>query len=248
MKDLILKYEIKQEYLLHPFYGYRKIFRALDDKNLPVTESQVRRLMSEMGLKAIYPKPKLSKPGKGHKIHPYLLRGMEIEYINQVWATDITYLKLNGAFVYLVAVIDLFSRKVLSWRVSNTADASFCIEALQEAIEIYGTPEIFNTDQGSQFTSADFISKLNEYSIRISMDGKGRALDNVYVERLWRSLKYENIFLNDYRNLKELKGGVRLYFEFYNTERYHQSLNYQTPDTVYFSDEGRDATPAEDAA
>ena len=163
-------------------------------------------------------------------------------------ATDITYLKHNGAFVYLVAVIDLFSRKVLSWRLSNTADASFCIEALQEAIDIYGVPEIFNTDQGSQFTSDDFISKLNEYSIRISMDGKGRALDNVYVERLWRSLKYEDIFLSDYRNLKELKGGVKLYFEFYNSERYHQSLNYLTPDSVYFSGKGQGSTPVEEAA
>lgn len=244
----MLKYEIKQEYILHPFYGYRKIFRALNDKELPITESQVRRLMSEMGLKAIYPKPNLSKPGKGHKVYPYLLRDLEIEYINQVWATDITYLKLNGSFVYLVAVIDLYSRKVLAWRLSNTADASFCVEALQEAIDIYGVPEIFNTDQGSQFTGNDFISKLNEYSIKISMDGKGRALDNVYVERLWRSLKYENIFLNDYRNLKELKGGVKLYFEFYNTERYHQSLNYQTPDTVYFSDAGQDSKLVEKAA
>jgi len=244
----MLKYEIKQEYIQHPFYGYRKIFKALNDKELPVTEKQIRRLMKEMGLQAIYPKPKLSKPGKGHKIYPYLLRDMEVEYINQVWATDITYLKLNGAFVYLVAVIDLFSRKVLAWKLSNTADASFCIEALQEAIDIYGTPEIFNTDQGSQFTSDNFISKLNEYSIQVSMDGKGRALDNVYIERLWRSLKYENIFLYEYRNLKELKGGVKLYFEFYNTERYHQSLNYQTPDTVYFSDEGQDSAPVEEAA
>lgn len=244
----MLKYEIKQEYIQHPFYGYRKIFKALNDKELSVTEKQIRRLMKEMGLQAIYPKPKLSKPGKGHKIYPYLLRDMEVEYINQVWATDITYLKVNGAFVYLVAVIDLFSRKVLAWRLSNTADASFCIEALQEAIDIYGTPEIFNTDQGSQFTSDNFISKLNEYSIQVSMDGKGRALDNVYIERLWRSLKYENIFLNEYRNLKDLKGGVKLYFKFYNTERYHQSLNYQTPDTVYSLDEGQDSTPVEKAA
>jgi len=185
----MLKYEIKQEYLLHPFYGYRRISTALNRKDVPTSEKQVRRLMKEMGLQAIYPRPKLSKPGKGHKIYPYLLKGLELEYINQVWATDVTYIKLNGAFVYLVAIIDLFSRKVLSWRLSNTADKAFCIETLQEAIEIYGTPEIFNTDQGSQFTSDDFISKLNEHSIQISMDGKGRALDNVYVERLWRSLK-----------------------------------------------------------
>ena len=244
----MLKCEIKQEYILHPFYGYRKIFRALDDKSIPVTESRVRRLMIEMGLQAIYPKPKLSQPGKGHKKYPYLLRNMKIEYINQVWATDITYLKLNGVYVYLVAIIDLFSRKVLAWNVSNTIDASFCVEALQEAIEIYGAPEIFNTDQGSQFTSEEFTGKLNEYNVKISMDGKGRALDNVYVERLWRSLKYENIFLNDYRNLKDLKGGVNLYFEFYNTERYHQSLDYQTPDSVYFSNGGQGSASAVEVA
>lgn len=244
----MLKCEIKQEYLQHPFYGYRKIFRALNDKGFSVTPKKIRRLMSKMGLSAIYPKPNLSKPGKGHKIYPYLLRDMEVEYINQVWATDITYIKQNGAYVYLVAILDLYSRRVLAWRLSNTQDASFCVEALREAIEIYGTPEIFNTDQGSQFTSDAFISELKKNHIKISMDGKGRALDNVYVERLWRSLKYENIFLNDYRNLKELKGGVKLYFEFYNTERYHQSLNYQTPDEVYFSEEEEDSAPVEEAA
>ena len=240
IEDIMLKYEIKQEYISHPFYGYRRIANALNKKGVTTSDKQVRRLMKELGLQAIYPKPKLSKPGKGHKIYPYLLRDLEIRKVNQVWATDITYIKLNGAFVYLVAVLDLFSRKVLAWRLSNTQNVSFCIEALQEAIDTYGAPEIFNTDQGSQFTCKDFIAKLNEYKIRISMDGKGRALDNVYVERLWRSLKYENIFLNDYQNLKELKGGVKLYFEFYNTERYHQSLSYQTPDEVYFSDEKLD--------
>ena len=244
----MLKYEIKQAYIQHPFYGYRKIFKTLSDKGLTVSKKQIRRLMNEMGLQAIYPKPKLSKPGKGHKMYPYLLRDMEVEYINQVWATDITYLKLNGAYVYLVAILDLYSRRVLAWRLSNTIDASFCVDALQEAIDIYGVPEIFNTDQGSQFTSDDFISKLNEYKIQISMDGKGRALDNVYIERLWRSLKYENIYINDYENLKELKGGVKMYFEFYNTERYHQSLGYETPDVVYFSDEWLDSASVEDAA
>jgi putative transposase len=176
VEDIMLKYKIKKEYLLHPFYGYRKIFRALNDKELPVSEKQIRRLMNEMGLKAIYPKPNLSKPGKEHKIYPYLLRGMEVKYKNQVWATDITYLKINGAFVYLVAVLDLFSRKVLSWQLSNTIDASFCVEALQRAIDIYGVPEIFNTDQGSQFTSDDFILKLNEYDIMISMDWQRSCL------------------------------------------------------------------------
>ncbi len=234
--QIMLKYEIKQEYLLHPFYGYRRICEALNRKDIPVSDKQIRGLMKKMGLQAIYPKPKLSKPGKGHKKYPYLLNGLELEYVNQVWATDITYIKQNGAHVYLVAILDLYSRKVLAWRLSNTQDAGFCVEALREAIEIYGTPEIFNTDQGSQFTGDKFINALKASDIRISMDGKGRALDNVYVERLWRSLKYENIFLNDYRNLKELKGGIKLYFEFYNTERYHQSLEYQTPDEVYFSE------------
>lgn len=236
-EQIELKYKIKQEYIQHPFYGYRKISKALCSQGFPATPKQVRRLMREMGLRAIYPKPKLSKPGRGHKIYPYLLNGLKIEYINQVWASDITYIKLNGAFVYLVAILDLFSRKVLSWRLSNTADAIFCVEALNEAIELYGTPEIFNTDQGSQFSGEKFINSLEGGGIRVSMDGKGRALDNVYVERLWRSLKYENIFINDYQDLKALKGGVNLYFKFYNTERFHQALEYQTPDEVYFSSE-----------
>lgn len=244
----MLKCEIKQQYLLYPFYGYRRIANALDRKGVITSDKQVRGLMKKLGLQAIYPKPKLSKPGKGHKIYPYLLNDLEIAYINHVWATDITYIKLNGSYVYLAAILDLFSRKVLAWRISNTQDSGFCVEALQEAIEAYGIPEIFNTDQGSPFTSDEFIAKLNEYKIKISMDGKGRALDNVYVERLWRSLKYENIYLNDYRNLNELKGGVKLYFEFYNTERYHQSLNYKTPDEVYFSDESRDSKSVKNAA
>ena len=186
----MLKCEVKQEYILHSFYGYRHMANALIRKGVRASRKQVRALMKKMGLQAIYPKPKLSKAGKGHKIYPYLLNDMEVDYINQVWVTDITYIKLNGSFVYLAAILDLFSRKVLAWRISNTCDADFCVEALQEAIDIYGVPELFNTDQGSQFTSEKFIGKLNEHSIKISMDDKGRALDNVYVERLWRSLKY----------------------------------------------------------
>lgn len=230
-----LKGYITQEYMIHPFYGYRRITIALRRKGLEVTQKKVRLAMSEMNLKAIYPKPNLSKPEKGHLIYPYLLRGLVIDHANQVWATDITYIKLNGSFVYLTAVIDLFSRKVLTYRVSNTMDAEFCVAALLEAFDKHGTPEIFNTDQGSQFTSEDFTKELKSRNVRISMDGKGRALDNVYVERLWRSVKYENIFLNDYKDLKELKGGVKYYFEFFNTERYHQSLEYATPDEVYYS-------------
>jgi len=232
---MMLMSEVKKEYLLRPFYGFRRINEAMNRKGIKTSEKCIRRLMKEMGLHAIYPKPKLSSPDKKHKKYPYLLDGVEIMRPNQVWASDITYIRQNGAFVYLVAIIDLYSRKVLSWRISNTLDATFCIEVLKEALGIYGVPETFNTDQGCQFTSCDFISVLEGAKIRISMDGKGRALDNVYVERLWRSLKYENIFLNEYKNLKELKGGVSSYFEFYNSERYHQSLMYLTPDEVYFS-------------
>jgi len=230
-----LKGYVTQEYLTHPFYGYRRIATTLKRKGYVVTQKKVRLAMSEMNMKAIYPKPNLSKPGKGHRIYKYLLRGLTIDHANQVWATDITYIKLNGSFVYLTAVIDLFSRKVLTYRISNTVDAGFCVEALREAFCKYGKPEIFNTDQGSQFTSDEFTSELKTRDIRISMDGKGRALDNVFVERLWRSVKYENIYLYEYKNLKELKGGVKCYFEFFNTERYHQSLEYATPDEVYFS-------------
>ena len=230
-----LKGYVTQEYMTHPFYGYRRVTTALRRKGLDVTQKRVRLAMSEMNMNAIYPKPNLSKPGNGHLIYPYLLRDLDIDHANQVWATDITYIKLNGSFVYLTAVIDLFSRKVLTSRISNTVDAEFCVEALLEAFDKYGKPEIFNTDQGSQFTSDEFTRELKSRGVHISMDGKGRALDNVYVERLWRSLKYENIFLNEYKDLKELKGGVKSYFEFFNTERYHQSLEYATPDEVYFS-------------
>ena len=172
-------------------------------------------------------------PIKWHQKYPYLLRGKAIWLPNQVWATDITYIKLSGGYVYLVAIIDLFSRKVLSWRVSNTLDAEFCVAALEEAIARYGIPAIFNTDQGCQFTSEAFTGTLERYGIRISMDGVNRALDNIFVERFWRSLKYEDIYLNDYRTLVELKTGLARYFRFYNSERFHESLGYETPDTIY---------------
>lgn len=218
-----------------PFYGYRKITEQLNKDGFDITRKQVRRIMKKMGLRAIYPKKNLSKPRKGHKIYPYLLKNKVIALPNQVWATDVTYVKINGSFVYLIAVLDLYSRKVLSWRISNTMDTSFCVEALVEAISIYGVPAIFNTDQGSQFTSDAFTSVLLRHGIQISMDGKGRALDNIYVERLWRSLKYEEIYLNCYENINELKLAVKKYFNFYNTERFHQSLDYQTPDEIYYS-------------
>jgi putative transposase len=190
--------------------------------------------MKELGLKAIYPEPKTSQPNKEHKKYPYLLRSLEITHINQVWASDITYIKYRGSFMYLVAIIDIYTRKVLSWRLSNTIDSHFCCECLSEAISFFGVPEIFNTDQGSQFTCSEFIEILNAHNIQISMDGKGRALDNVYIERIWRTLKYENIFLYDYGTVKELRKGIDRFFKFYNTERFHQSLNYKTPDDIYF--------------
>jgi len=193
------------------------------------------RIMKQAGLRAIYPGLQLSKPSKGSKKYPYLLKGMPIWLPNQVWASDITYLKLLGGYVYLVTIIDLYSRKVLSWRISNTMDAQFCVSALEEAIAHYGVPGIFNTDQGSQFTSDVFMSVLEGHGIWISMDGVNRALDNIIVERFWRSLKYEDIYLKEYRTMSELKGGLARYMKFYNSERFHQSLEYETPDTIYES-------------
>jgi putative transposase len=224
---------IKEELRLHPFYGYRKIAKALS--HLGVTRKQVRLVMAKAGLRAIYPKKRLSIACKHHEKYPYLLRDKAIWLPNQVWATDITYIKLPEGHVYLVAIIDLFSRKVLSWRMSNTLEAEFCVSALTEAIETCGVPAIFNTDQGSQFTSDIFTDKLKKHKIQISMDGKGRALDNIFVERLWRSLKYEDIYLNDYRSMGELKTAIKRYFHFFNAERFHQSLEYATPDEIYYS-------------
>ena len=230
-REIIILEAIFEELKKHPFYGYRKIAVALSD--LKVTRKQVRRIMRKFGLRAIYPRRNLSKPAKSHKKYPYLLRDKLIWLPNQVWATDITYIRLKGGYVYLTAIIDLFSRKVLTWRLSNTMDAEFCISALEEAIRIYGVPSIFNTDQGSQFTSDGFISVLERYGIRISMDGVRRALDNVYIERLWRSVKYEEIYLNEYRSMDDLKISLKRYFDFFNTERFHQSLEYATPDEIY---------------
>lgn len=222
-----------EELKLHPFYGYRKVAVAL--KHMGVTRKQVRRIMKKAGLRAIYPGKRLSIPSKMHKKYPYLLRDKDIWLPNQVWATDITYIKLAGGHVYLAAIIDLFSRKVLSWRLSNTLDTEFCISALEEAIMTYGVPAIFNTDQGCQFTSEAFTDKLLSHKIRISMDGKGRALDNIYIERLWRSLKYEEIYLNEYHSMEDLKIALKRYFNFYNNERFHQSLEYATPEEIYYS-------------
>ena len=232
VKNLQLILEVLQEI---PFYGYRKISRKLQPQHPQMTRKRVRRIMRRFGLQAIYAKRNLSKANKAHKKYPYLLRGKVIRHPNQVWATDITYLSLPGGNVYLVAIIDLYSRKVLSWRLSNTLDAEFCAEALEEAIDLYGEPAIFNTDQGSQFTSDRFTGVLLKHEIEISIDGKGRALDNIYVERLWRSLKYEDIYLKSYESMIELKEGIKKYFNFYITERFHQSPGYLTPEVMYES-------------
>jgi putative transposase len=228
-----------------PFYGYRKVARELAE--LDVTRKQVRRIMKRAGLRAIYPGKRTSIPARHHKKYPYLLRGKAIWLPNQVWATDITYIKLAGGHVYLVAIIDLYSRKILAWQISNTVDTEFCIAAVEEAISIYGAPAIFNTDQGCQFTSDVFITTLEGHGIQISMDGVNRALDNIYIERFWRTLKYEDIYLKDYQTMIDLKNGVRRYMYFYNGERFHASHDYLTPDQVYeskFQETKREYRPA----
>jgi len=216
-----------------PFYGYRKVTRSL--AHMQVSRKQVRRIMHMAGLRAIYPGRNLSKSRRGATKYPYLLKDKTIWLPNQVWASDITYIRLFSGTVYLVSIIDVYSRKVLSWQLSNTMDTYFCIAALEEAILKYGVPSIFNADQGSQFTSEAFLSVLQEHGIQISMDGKDRALDNIYVERFWRSLKYEDIYIKDYQSMGELKEGVARYMHFYNAERFHESLDYETPDDRYGS-------------
>ncbi len=223
---------IDEQYTAYPFYGSRRMTRWLIDHGEEVNRKRVRRLMRTMGLEAIYPRPRTSVAGKGHKIHPYLLRGVAIERVDQVWSSDITYVPMTGGFRYLAAVIDWFSRYVVAWRLSNTLDGSFCLEMLEEALGA-GTPEVFNTDQGVQFTAAAFTGRLEEAGVAVSMDGRGRALDNVFVERLWRSVKYEDIYIRGYEAVPELHRGLGRYFAFYNDERPHQSLGYRTPAAVY---------------
>ena len=232
-EDLKLMRLIDEIHLKRPFYGSRRIRDDLQDLGYPVNRKRVQRLMRKMGIMALYPKVNTSRPGKGHKIYPYLLRGLTIDRPNQVWATDLTYIPMAKGFVYVVAIMDWYSRKVLAWRVSNSMDADPCVEALEEAISRYGAPDIFNTDQVSQFTSDAFSGVLKEADIKISMDGKGRWVDNVFVERLWRSLKYEEVYLKAYDTVAEARLGIGNYFRFYNRERRHQSLDRQTPDQVY---------------
>ena len=232
--NLHLMKEIDRIYTGAPYMGYRRITAVLRREGHRVNHKRVRRLMKKMGLQGVAPGPNTSKPHPQNKIYPYLLRNVEIERIDQVWSTDITYIPMPRGFMYLVAVIDWHSRYVLSWRLSNTLDANFCIEALKDALATGRKPEIFNTDQGAQFTSASFTQVLLDQEIRISMDGRGRALDNVFVERLWRSVKYEDIYLKDYQSPFALNAGLEEYFDRYNNWRPHQSLNYQTPHEVYF--------------
>lgn len=232
-QELTLLGVIDAEYTRHPFYGSRKMTAYLCGMGHRINRKRVRRLMGKLGLAGMAPGPHTSRPHPQHKVYPYLLRGVEMTQPNQVWSTDITYLRLARGFVYLVAVIDWYSRKVLAWRLSNTLDSGFCVDCLKQALQIYGAPEIFNTDQGCQFTSEAFTGLLKTHSIAISMDGRGRALDNIFVERLWRSVKHEDVYLKGYATVPELLLGLTEYFVFYNTERTHQSLGYNTPDEVY---------------
>jgi putative transposase len=217
-----------------PFYGSRRIATWLADEGFTVNRKRVQRLMRTLGIVAAYPKRNLSLANQAHRVYPYLLRSLTIDRPNQVWAADITYIPMARGFVYLVAIMDWHSRKVLSWRLSNTMDSHFCVAALEDAIETYGRPEIFNTDQGSQFTGEAFIGMLKRHDIQISMDGKGRWLDNVFIERLWRSVKYEEVYLKGYDSIAHAKRSLSAYFAFYNERRRHQSLDRQTPDGVYY--------------
>jgi putative transposase len=229
-----------------PFFGARRIARTLTDEGWPLNRKRARRLMRLMGIEALGPKPRTSKPAPGHKIYPYLLRGLTIDRSNQVWAADITYIPIGRGFLYLVAVIDWASRAVLSWRLSNTMDSSFCVDALEEALATHGRPEIFNTDQGSQFTGSAFTGVLIEAGVRVSMDGRGRWMDNVFIERLWRSLKHEDVYLKGYADGREARAGIGEYFAFYNERRLHQALGYRTPMAGLFSSadfEGRLGIP-----
>lgn len=226
---------IDELYTQWPFYGTRKITEHLKVEGQAVNRKRVSRLMRLMGIEAIYQKPRTTKATPEHRKYPYLLRGLKIARPNQVWATDITYIRLRQGFIYLVAVMDWFSRYVLSWRLSNTLENSFCIEALQDALQSAGPPDIFNSDQGSQFTSTDFTDCLKAVGVSISMDGRGRAVDNIFVERLWRSVKYEEVYLKDYQTVGEAASNLGEYFSFYDNVRLHQSLEYRTPAAVYQS-------------
>jgi putative transposase len=233
--DLALMRRLDELHLEYPFLGARRLARLLQREGWPVGRRHVGTLMQRMGIEAIYRKKRTSIPAQGHTIYPYLLSNVAIERANQAWAADITYVPLAKGFAYLMAILDLYSRKVLAFRVSNALTAEFCVEALEEALARYGAPEIFNTDQGSQFTDDDFTAPLKAKGVRISMDGKGRWIDNVFVERLWRSVKYEEIYLHAYATPREVTTALTRYFSFYNERRVHQNLDYRTPDEMYFA-------------
>jgi putative transposase len=233
-EDLELMRLIDEQYLKAPCWGSRSMRNHLRRLGYKINRKRVQRYMRLMGLEAIYPKPRTSQPHPEHKIYPYLLRNLSIDHPSQVWTADITYIPMNRGFMYLVAVMDWHSRKVLSWRVSNTMEADFCVEAVQEAIRRYGRPEIFNTDQGAQFTSKSFTDLLKDHEIQISMDGRRRVQDNIFIERLWWTLKNHYLYLRSFNNGSELRRGLRYWFRFYNEERSHQSLDNRTPDEVYY--------------
>jgi len=223
---------LDEEYTRHPFYGRPKMTAWLQLLGYQVNHKRIGRLMQEIGIQAIFPRRNLSKANRKDTKYPYLLTGLAITRPNQVWCADITYIRLNRGFLYLVAIMDWYSRYVVSWQLSNTLDADFCLASLEQALTMH-KPEIFNTDQGVQFTSQDFTARLQSAGIRVSMDGRGRAYDNIFVERLWRSVKYEEVYLHDYQNVPEAKSQLGTYFQFYNTERLHQSLGYKTPEAIY---------------
>jgi len=231
--DLMMRL-IDEQYLKTPVFGSRSMVKHLRRLGHKVNRKRVQRLMRLMGIEAVYPRPNTSRPHTEHKIYPYLLRNMEITHPNQVWAADITYIPLRRGFMYLVAVMDWYSRKVLSWRVSNSLDADFCVAALEEAIRNHGRPEIFNTDQGCQFTSNDFTWVLYANRIKISMDGRGNFRDNIFIERLWWTVKYHYLYLHAFEGGSDLRNGLKEWFRFYNEDRFHQSLNDKTPDEVYY--------------
>ncbi len=232
-EELALMRRMDEIHLKYPFFGSRAMTQTLKQEGHVINRKRVQRLMRQMGLESIAPKPKTSEPSPEHPVYPYLLRNLTISRVNQVWASDITYIPMRHGFLFLVAIIDWYSRRVLSWRLSNTLESTFCVEALQEALRRYGSPEIFNTDQGSQFSSEAFTSILRDRGIKISMDGRGRCIDNIFVERLWRSLKYEEVYLNDYDTAVEARSGIGQYFDFFNDKRPHQALGYQTPSSFY---------------
>jgi putative transposase len=233
-ENLMLMRLLDEQYTRTPFYGSRKMTEWLATEGHAVNRKRVSRLMELLGLEAVYPKPKLSQPGENHRIYPYLLRGTTVERVNQVWSTDITYIRMAHGFLYLVAVMDWFSRFVLSWSLSLTMEVEFCVEALKRALR-RGRPDIFNSDRGAQFTSEKFTGELAGRQIAISMDGRGRCMDNIFVERLWRSLKCEEVYLKDYVSVVEARAGIARYFQFYNHERLHQSLDYRTPAAIYLA-------------